>query len=50
MKNRIAYVLLASVAKSLQSKVYKGQIDVAGMYAEATKDLVRKTIAKSGLR
>jgi hypothetical protein len=46
MKSRVAYVLPASIAKSLQRQVYNGQLDLEGMYAAIKKNLVRKTIGK----
>lgn len=46
MKNRVAYVLPTSLAKSLQRQVYNGQIDLEGMFVAIKKNLVQKTIPK----
>lgn len=46
MKDRVAYVMPVSLAKSLQRKIYNGQIDLDGMYAEIKKNLVRKTVSR----
>lgn len=46
IKNRVAYVLPTSLAKSLQRQVYNGQIDLEGMFVAIKKNLVQKTIPK----
>jgi hypothetical protein len=46
MKSRVAYCFPASLARSLQRRVYNGQIDLEGMYAAIKKNLVQKTIPK----
>ena len=45
-KARVAYVLPTSLTKSLQSRAYNGQIDLDQMYAEITRNLVRKTVSR----
>jgi hypothetical protein len=45
-KNRVAYVIPVSLAKSLQRRAYDGEINIEQMYAEIQKNLVKKTTAK----
>lgn len=49
MKNRIAFVLQADIAKSLQKKAYNGQIELDEMYAKIQKNLEKKRIPKKEL-
>lgn len=46
MKKRIAFVLKANLAKSLQQKVYNGKIELEEMYTIIQDNLVKKTIPK----
>jgi len=46
MKNRVAYVISGSLAKSLQQQAYNGKIDLNSMYATIKKNLVQKTVSK----
>lgn len=46
MKTRIAHVFPASLAKSLQSRVKSGQMDLEEMYGEIKRNIVQKTIQK----
>jgi hypothetical protein len=46
MKNRVAYTITVSTAKSLQRQVYSGQLGLEGMYTAISKSLVRKDIPK----
>jgi hypothetical protein len=44
MKGHIMYALPAALTKSLQRRIYSGQIDPEQMYAEIDKNLVRRKI------
>ena len=46
MKSRIAYVLPAALAKSLQLRAKANQITLDGMYSEISRNLVRREIPK----
>jgi hypothetical protein len=46
LKGHIAYVIPASLAKSLQRRVKNGQINIETMYSEINRNLVRKTVQK----
>lgn len=46
IRNRIAYVLPAALAKSLQRQIYSGTIDLEGMYAAIIGQMVRKNVSR----
>lgn len=46
MKNRVAYLMPAGVAKSLQRRIKADQITLDTMYSEICKNLAQRTITK----
>jgi hypothetical protein len=46
-KNRIAYTIPLSLAKSLQRRIYNDEITLEQFYADVQKNMVRKPVPKS---